>query len=133
MNESTSYLKIEVLGETIENGERVIRRRKICIGNPVEDFVTEEVVRVPIPKKVEKVKVSSQVKTKKTVVKKNPNPLELVIEKANEGVKKVRARNGKGHFIADDPTTPENEAWVEKKEVINPKPKRKRGRPKKVK
>ena len=131
MNESTSYLKIEVLGETIENGERVIRRRKICIGNPVEDFVTEEVVRVPIPKKVEKVKVSSQVKTKKTVVKKTPNPLELVIEKANKGVKKVRARNNKGHFIADDPSTPENEAWVEEKEVIKSKPKRKRGRPKK--
>jgi len=25
----------------------------------------------------------------------------------------VRARNEKGHFIADDPDTPENEAWVE--------------------
>ena len=23
-----------------------------------------------------------------------------------------RARNDKGHFIADDPNTPENEAWV---------------------
>ena len=27
----------------------------------------------------------------------------------------VRARDDKGHYIADDPTTPENEAWVEKK------------------
>tara|TARA_R100001443_G_scaffold84831_2_gene91497 strand:- start:1958 stop:2209 length:252 start_codon:yes stop_codon:yes gene_type:complete len=26
---------------------------------------------------------------------------------------KVRARNEKGHFIADDPNTPENEAWEE--------------------
>ena len=26
----------------------------------------------------------------------------------------VRARNEKGHYIADDPDTPENEAWVEK-------------------
>lgn len=24
----------------------------------------------------------------------------------------VRARNENGHFIADDPSTPENEAWV---------------------
>ena len=27
-----------------------------------------------------------------------------------------RARNDKGHFIADDPETPENEAWVKKEE-----------------
>jgi hypothetical protein len=26
----------------------------------------------------------------------------------------VRARNEDGHFIKDDPSTPENEAWVEK-------------------
>ena len=26
----------------------------------------------------------------------------------------VRARNEKGHYIADDPDTPENEAWAEK-------------------
>ena len=26
----------------------------------------------------------------------------------------VRARNDHGHYIADDPSTPENEAWVEK-------------------
>ena len=93
INESTSYLKIEVLGETVENGERVIHRRKTCIGNPVEHFVTEEVVRVPItePKK-EEVKVS--VKPIKT--------------------KKVRARNAKGHYIADNPDTPHNEAYGEK-------------------
>jgi len=26
---------------------------------------------------------------------------------------KQRARTGKGNFVADDPSTPENEAWVE--------------------
>jgi len=26
----------------------------------------------------------------------------------------VRARSDKGHYISDDPSTPENEAWVEK-------------------
>jgi len=30
------------------------------------------------------------------------------------GVEKVRARTEKGHFVKDDPNTPENEAWVEK-------------------
>lgn len=34
---------------------------------------------------------------------------------------KVRARTEKGHFVKDDPNTPENEAWVEEK----PKPKKK--------
>ena len=27
-----------------------------------------------------------------------------------------RARNDKGNFVADDPETPENEAWVKKEE-----------------
>ena len=29
-------------------------------------------------------------------------------------VEEVRARNENGHFIADDPATPENEAWTKK-------------------
>jgi len=29
-------------------------------------------------------------------------------------VEKVRARNDKGHYIKDDPSTPENEAWTTK-------------------
>ena len=29
-------------------------------------------------------------------------------------VETVRARNEKGHYIADDPDTPENEAWTSK-------------------
>jgi len=32
----------------------------------------------------------------------------------NGDTEMVRARNEKGHYIADDPDTPENEAWVEK-------------------
>jgi len=36
----------------------------------------------------------------------------------------VRARSDKGHYIADDPSTPENEAWVEKpKKKATPKKK----------
>ncbi len=34
------------------------------------------------------------------------------ISKANRDIKKVRARNKKGHYIADDPNTTENEAWT---------------------
>lgn len=38
------------------------------------------------------------------------------VKKAVKPKKKMkRARNGKGHYIADDPNTPENEAWVEDK------------------
>jgi len=43
---------------------------------------------------------------------KGETPPELA-EEASKGLE--RARNDKGHYIADDPNTPENEAWVEKK------------------
>ena len=39
-----------------------------------------------------------------------------VIEKADLNENLKRARDEKGHFIADDPNTPENEAWYEEKE-----------------
>ena len=92
LNESTPYLMIEVISDTVENNERVIHRRKTCIGNPAEHFVTEDVIRVPVTKPEEPVKVSI-----KPIV-----------------TKKVRARNAKGHYVADNPDTPENEAWVTK-------------------
>jgi len=47
-----------------------------------------------------------------------PEPVvEPVVEEAPEPVveevsEPVRARDENGHFIADDPSTPENEAWV---------------------
>ena len=33
---------------------------------------------------------------------------------SKEATKKVRARTDKGHFVKDDPNTPENEAWTTK-------------------
>ena len=39
-----------------------------------------------------------------------------VVEEVEETLM-VRARNEKGHYIADDPDTPENEAWTAK--VVN--------------
>jgi hypothetical protein len=37
-----------------------------------------------------------------------------IIEKYDENKEKIRARNEKGHYIADNPDTPENEAWYDK-------------------
>jgi len=39
-----------------------------------------------------------------------PAPEPVVEEIVTE--EPVRARDERGHFIADDPSTPENEAWV---------------------
>ena len=33
-------------------------------------------------------------------------------------VEMVRARNEDGHFVKDDPSTPANEAWVEKPKAV---------------
>ena len=46
--------------------------------------------------------------------------LDFVKDAEVEEVEMVRARNEKGHYIADDPDTPENEAWTTKvvKKVI---------------
>lgn len=38
----------------------------------------------------------------------------MVEEPKEEEVEMVRARNDKGHYIKDDPSTPENEAWTTK-------------------
>tara|TARA_R100001463_G_scaffold122094_1_gene178491 strand:- start:309 stop:566 length:258 start_codon:yes stop_codon:yes gene_type:complete len=43
--------------------------------------------------------------------------LDFVKDAEVEEVEMVRARNEKGHYIADDPDTPENEAWTAK--VVN--------------
>ena len=43
----------------------------------------------------------------------------------SEGFEKVRNRDDKGHYVKDDPSTPENEAWdwVKKDEIIEEEPK----------
>lgn len=65
-------------------------------------------------------KTSSKATGKAVAKQKKQNPLEQVLDKAaaapiskaNRDIKKVRARNKKGHYIADDPNTTENEAWT---------------------
>ncbi len=50
-----------------------------------------------------------------------PTPKKITNKKTN--TKRVRNRNAKGHFVKDDPNTPENEAWkvVEIAKEIAPK------------
>lgn len=55
--------------------------------------------------------MSSSVREKMARVNKEKNKAMRAAETMAE---QVRARNDKGHFIPDDPSTPENEAWVEK-------------------
>ena len=99
----TSYMKYEVLSRTIVKhtgyDEHIVDIKKICTGNPVEQFITVQNVRYNVPHKVEEVKVTPTVKKKS------------VVQKVKEAVTPKRARNKKGHYIKNDPNTPENEAW----------------------
>ena len=103
---STSYLEIVELGRTVtphpifKKDTVFVRVKKICRGNPVETFETEEhwEYDVPWPPKEVKVKIK----------------------------KPLRARNERGQFVKDDPTTTKNEAWVGGTAPSVPKPKRKR-------
>ncbi len=103
----TSYMKYEVLSRTIVKhttyDEHIVDIKKICTGNPVEQFITVQNVRYNVPHKVEEVKVTPTVK--KTTKRKS------VVQKVKEAVTPKRARNKKGQLIGDDPSTPENEAW----------------------
>ena len=99
----TSYMKYEGLSRTIVKhtgyDEHIVDIKKICTGNPVEQFITVQNVRYNVPHKVEEVKVTPTVKKKS------------VVQKVKEAVTPKRARNKKGQLVADDPNTPENEAW----------------------
>ena len=104
----TSYMKYEVLSRTIVKhttyDEHIVDIRKTCTGNPVEQFITVQNVRYNVPHKIdEEIKVAPTVK--KTVKKKS------IVQKVKEAVAPKRARNKKGHYIIDEPNTPENEAW----------------------
>ena len=99
----TSYMKYEVLSRTIVKhtgyDEHIVDIKKICTGNPVEQFITVQNVRYNVPHKVEEVKVTPTVKKKS------------VVQKVKEAVTPKRARNKQGQLVADDTNTPENEAW----------------------
>jgi len=102
---STSYLEIVELARVVtphpvfKKDTVFVRVKKICRGNPAETFETEEHWEYDIPWSEKK---------------------EEVVE-----TKPVRARNEKGQFVKDDPTTTKNEAWVGGKAPSVPKAKRK--------
>ena len=110
-----------------------LRYQKECRENGREDSIQEWLELtgkvVPTPKKVTPKKVTT--KTPKSPPKKKQSIVEKVVEKVtnkSSNTKRVRNRNAKGHFVKDDPNTPENEAWkeIEITPEIKPKTKRKR-------
>ena len=102
---TTSYLEYVELGRTVtphpvfKKDTVFVRVKKICRGNPAETFETEEHWEYDIPWSEKK---------------------EEVVE-----TKPLRARNEKGQFVKNDPSTAENEAWVGGKSPSVPKAKRK--------
>ena len=104
---STSYLEYIELGRTVtpcpvfKKDTVRVRLLQRSLGNPAETFDTEKHWEYDIPWSEKKEEV---------VVETTP----------------VRARNEKGQFVKDDPSTVKNEAWVGGKAPSVPKPKRKR-------
>ena len=97
--------------KNIKDGE-IYGWHPILAENPLTVEVTEEEAFPEkfIPKKQKgrkaKVKLDTELPEKP-----DTTPPELA-EEASRGLE--RARDSKGHYIADDPATPENEAWTEK-------------------
>lgn len=85
----------------------------------------QKVVATMMPKQKAPAKKKATAK-KKAVAKKKAAPKKRAVVKKKAvkkpTVKKIRARDDKGHFVADDPNTPENEAWVEAKPQITEQP-----------
>mgnify|MGYP001304375497 CR=1 FL=1 len=103
---STSYIEYKELGRIVtpqpvfKKDTVYVRVLQRCLGNPAETFETEKTWTYDVPW---------------------PEPKEEVVE-----TKPLRARNERGQFIKDDPSTVKNEAWVGGKAPSVPKPKRKR-------
>ena len=95
----------------IKDGE-IYGWNEILAENPLTEEVTEEEAfpEKHMPKKQKGRPKKINLETKNIPSSKNKTPPELA-EEASKGL--VRARNDKGHYISDDPNTPENEAWVE--------------------
>ena len=64
---------------------------------------TAEKIMAQRRKRRSKAEIAAEKAAKEEVVK--------LKESAPDGFEYSRARNERGHFLADDPTTPENEAW----------------------
>ena len=104
---TTSYVEYIELGRTVtpcpvfKKDTVRVRLLQRNLGNPAETFDTEKNWEYDIPWSEKK-------------------------EEEKVRTKPLRARNEQGQFIANNPDTPENEAWVGGKAPSVPKIKRKR-------
>ena len=97
----------------IKDGE-IYEWDAILADNPLTEEVTEEQAfpEKHIPKKQKGRKPKVDLETKEIPEEGDSTPEDLA-EEATRGLE--RARNSKGHYIKDDPSTPDvNEAWVKK-------------------
>lgn len=103
----SSVFNIKITGE-FEHDDEIERDR---LGNIYGDQKVEEVFGAygQLPKTLEEARIEESFL----------DPL-FAQEKPKKQKKVKRARNAKGHYIADDPTTEENEAYVTE-EVSNAK------------
>ena len=103
MAEKTRWLR------NIADGE-IYGWNAILAENPRTEEVTEEEAFPErfITKTQKKRTKKVDLKTEKIPSEKGETPPELAEEVSRD---LVRARDESGHFIADDPDTPENEAW----------------------
>ena len=96
--------------KNIKDGE-IYGWNEILAANPLTKEVTEEEAFpekfITKKQKGRKAKVNME----REVVDDTPKVSAELEEEATKGL--TRARNDKGHYIADDPDTPENEAWVD--------------------
>jgi 3-isopropylmalate dehydratase small subunit len=96
--------------KNIKDGE-IYGWNEILADNPMCKEVTEEEAFPEkfMPKKQKGRKAKVNLETE--VVDDTPKVSAELEDEATRGLS--RARDDKGHFIADDPDTPENEAWVD--------------------
>ena len=100
----------------IRDGE-IYGWNEILAENPLTEEVTEEQAfpekHLPKKQRGRPAKVNVETNEEDIPDPKGETPPELA-EEASKGL--VRARDEKGHYVSDDPSTPDvNEAWVEKK------------------
>ena len=95
----------------IRDGE-IYEWDEILAENPITEEVTEEQAfpEKHIPKKQKGRKAAVKLETE-LPEEPDSTPPELA-EEAARGLE--RSRDSKGHYIADDPSTHENEAWAKK-------------------
>jgi len=72
--------------------------------------------------------MTSSIREKRIAIDKEKKIARREAENAPE---MVRARDDKGHYVKDDPSTPQNEAWVEAKKVAEKPAAKKKATPKK--